>query len=283
MLRSCYSTTCYFFKPGGTPLPIRWYFVDDAAPWLPFPTVFNSNNWAERSLIGADQAGELTGVSRPYQKGQAPGGPLSFYPCGDADDFMGNGEPASGSDRAWVLPSCCTTFKFLINNAVAFIDSYQASFNGVALPYIYDGAFQSQEFAIVEVSNWYSAFNFPDSGWELDLFSGSVPDDADNLSDFALLTNPSETTGNCVFNQDGYIYEDPLIVSMDADFLPVTFEGSDLIGTYPIYANGWVVSDNLGGVLAWAYFALGPIPIEFTSDSDTLSLTLTMGCFYAFT
>lgn len=59
------------FQEGGPEVPVRWYFCDDNAPLLPFPTRFASGNWS-REKTGWKGVGEVEGAKRSYVKGERP-------------------------------------------------------------------------------------------------------------------------------------------------------------------------------------------------------------------
>lgn len=70
---------------------VVWSFVDEATPFIPYPTVFNSRTWDDDFWRGTDR-GEVPGATRAYYKGT----PLGLYPpvavpCGTADQFL-NGQ-----------------------------------------------------------------------------------------------------------------------------------------------------------------------------------------------
>lgn len=87
-LRSAYETDCFFAEGQTTPSRIRWYFVDQATPSLPFPTIFTSNEWLDEPE--GDQAlGEVPGAPRTWVDGTPPFPVAGGTPCGTANDFAG--------------------------------------------------------------------------------------------------------------------------------------------------------------------------------------------------
>ena len=91
-LRSCYEVDCVFYE-GQPPGRIRYYFVDEATPFLPVPCVFKPSDW-DNVPEGLFPVGEVPGADRTWVNGLPPypvagTGP----PCGSALDFQGLGTP----------------------------------------------------------------------------------------------------------------------------------------------------------------------------------------------
>lgn len=108
-LRSCYSTDCQWTEDGVTGT-IVWYFCENGAAALPFPTVFNSKNWDERQ-VGWSGVGEVYLADRPYRDGSVVGdAPGTGPPCGTADQWL-NGQPTVWPEVTPVnelgTPICC--------------------------------------------------------------------------------------------------------------------------------------------------------------------------------
>jgi hypothetical protein len=86
-LRSCYETDCVFYSDSPLTARIRWYFVPEGTPLLPFGTAFTSNAWLDEPE-GDQDIGEVPGADRTWVDGSPPypvdnAGP----PCGTADQF----------------------------------------------------------------------------------------------------------------------------------------------------------------------------------------------------
>ena len=85
-LRSCYETDCRFFRDDPRPSRIRWFFVPEDTPYLPFGTIFDSNEWLDVPE-GDIELGEVPGAVRTWVDGSAPYPVLGLQPCGTADQF----------------------------------------------------------------------------------------------------------------------------------------------------------------------------------------------------
>jgi hypothetical protein len=72
LLRSCYTTAARFFSEDPeTQVMIRWFFCDEDAKALPYPTSFNSSNWDSVKGIDPD-VGELRSVKKKWVDGSPP-------------------------------------------------------------------------------------------------------------------------------------------------------------------------------------------------------------------
>jgi hypothetical protein len=83
-----------FDRAGELIIPVRWYFVPDDTPFLPFPHLFGSNNYQTQGIIDLGP-GERWDSPRFYSKG-APPGPLlpTTEFCGPLD-WWANGVPST--------------------------------------------------------------------------------------------------------------------------------------------------------------------------------------------
>jgi len=86
-LRSCYETDCVYYRDSPVTARIRWFFVPEGTPVLPFGTAFTSNEWIDEPE-GDQEIGEVPGAARTWVDGSPPfpvdnAGP----PCGTADQF----------------------------------------------------------------------------------------------------------------------------------------------------------------------------------------------------
>lgn len=79
MLRSCYTSKVRFFTNSALEVDIRWFFCDDAAPSLPYETVFNSRNWDSVEDSKAD-IGEIRKVANWVDGSPPPYGPVGDLP-----------------------------------------------------------------------------------------------------------------------------------------------------------------------------------------------------------
>lgn len=73
-LRSCYSTSAVLTE-GAEPVPIIWYWADEAAKLLPHKSAVTSLNWMDASERGIGTIGEVAGSPRPWRNGSMPGRP----------------------------------------------------------------------------------------------------------------------------------------------------------------------------------------------------------------
>lgn len=111
-LRSCYETEVQFYSNDPRTATIRWYFVPEGTPYLPYPTVFSSRVWDEDHL-GWDGVGEVYGAIRTYDKGGSP--PLvaqaGQLPCGSPQQWA-QGQPNAPTTPVRLdangNPLCCS-------------------------------------------------------------------------------------------------------------------------------------------------------------------------------
>jgi microcystin-dependent protein len=79
-----------FYTNDSRSATIRWYFVPEGTPHVPYPNAFMSRIWDE-DHIGWDGLGEVYGATRTYDKGGSP--PIvalpGAVPCGTADQWGG--------------------------------------------------------------------------------------------------------------------------------------------------------------------------------------------------
>jgi hypothetical protein len=101
-LRSCYTTVCNF-GPGYEAVPIQWYFVDEAAPWIPGETVFRSIQWTDRETDDLSGLGEVWPAARPWAAGNEPWQAVPCTYMGPADWWV-NGVPAGTPPRPPRVP-----------------------------------------------------------------------------------------------------------------------------------------------------------------------------------
>lgn len=101
LLRRCYRTKARF-RAGELPVPIRWYWCDEGALLLPFPTVFNSNAWrADKDSLPA--IGEI--VARPvYVDGENKLGLAGICHKGAEKVYL---EGIDSSSPIIPTPVCC--------------------------------------------------------------------------------------------------------------------------------------------------------------------------------
>jgi hypothetical protein len=113
-IRSAYDVDMVF-EVGADPVRVRWYFPDDAQPFMPPGNVFVSDNWVSRESV-AGEIGEQPGT-RPWSNGKNE----KLYPvqtvdgCGTDAAFLGglSGGQTTGPWTGNVLgccslvPSCC--------------------------------------------------------------------------------------------------------------------------------------------------------------------------------
>jgi hypothetical protein len=85
-LRSCYETDCRFFRDDPRPSRIRWFFVPEDTPYLPFGTIFDSNEWLDVPE-GDIELGEVPGAPRTWADGTPPFPVSGLRPCGTAEQF----------------------------------------------------------------------------------------------------------------------------------------------------------------------------------------------------
>jgi hypothetical protein len=108
-LRSCYRTRANF-GPDFQSVEIKWYFVDNRTPFLPFPNVFTSLNWTDRGEnVEPTNRGEIWAALRPYYAGSKVGDGPGLVPCGPPDWWINGvpaGTPAAILDAAGT-PLCC--------------------------------------------------------------------------------------------------------------------------------------------------------------------------------
>jgi hypothetical protein len=104
--RSCYSTLMRF-EVGGEPVPIRWFFVPEGKPMLPFGHTFFSRNWEDEAKLFGDrgEVGEVRGAPRRWSVGR-PGADFGYrHPDGPRAYYVG-GPPTPG----WTpIPMAITT------------------------------------------------------------------------------------------------------------------------------------------------------------------------------
>jgi len=85
------------FFPGVGDVPVRYFFTDK--PYLPFPSVYGSNNWIRDLPVDADgeddEAGERWTVPRPWRNGAPPLECDCTYPQGSLDAWMGLSDSTS--------------------------------------------------------------------------------------------------------------------------------------------------------------------------------------------
>jgi hypothetical protein len=93
MLRSCYETDMRFVAGDPRSIRVRWYFVDELTPFLPFETAFYSHNWDSDPKGWNDELGEVVGATRTYADGAPEGNAPGLVVCGTADQFA-NGLPS---------------------------------------------------------------------------------------------------------------------------------------------------------------------------------------------
>lgn len=81
--------------------PVRWYKTDK--PYIPFPNVYNSKDWAPTPRDDEDdgQAGEINGEAHRYRKGDPP-------PCPNPGTFKGDAAAWAGAiDGKPRFTPCC--------------------------------------------------------------------------------------------------------------------------------------------------------------------------------
>jgi hypothetical protein len=108
-LRSCYETDCDFFQDGSGPTRLRWYFVPEGTPYLPFGTIFTSNEWLDQPE-GDQDLGEVPGADRTWVDGTAPYPVRGERPCGTAEQFArGDARPTTPALNVYGGLACCPT------------------------------------------------------------------------------------------------------------------------------------------------------------------------------
>jgi hypothetical protein len=88
---------------------VRWFFVEEGSPLLPFPTVFNSKNWSDDGDI-ASPLGEVPSSIREWSDGAPPWIFWADRPCGQAQRFLEGQSYATREDFSplnWGIPPCC--------------------------------------------------------------------------------------------------------------------------------------------------------------------------------
>lgn len=118
-LRSCYETDARPFRDDETVIRLRWYFVPDGTPQLPFGTIFTSLAWLDEPE-GDSEIGEVPGADRQWTNGDIPSPALpGDHPCGTADDFAQGGLIGNAGILTAGLgtPICCFTPAELANPA----------------------------------------------------------------------------------------------------------------------------------------------------------------------
>jgi len=89
MLRSCYRTLMRLARTGmERELEVRWFFLPDDSPVLPFPTRFGSRNWDGIGELGDRELGEVSGAERVWVNGSDFAGEIGMPILGTAEDFM---------------------------------------------------------------------------------------------------------------------------------------------------------------------------------------------------
>jgi hypothetical protein len=99
-VRSCYGTTCRFFKDAPERLePIYWYFTDPAALELGVPNVIASRNWLD-ATEPEWPVGELRSAPRVWFNGRMPRRPAGLAFDGLAADFAAGADFSAGRTLA---------------------------------------------------------------------------------------------------------------------------------------------------------------------------------------
>jgi hypothetical protein len=109
LIRSCYTVNMSFFKNRPDIITrVQWYFANDTASELPFPTRFGSGNWASQKYRWPGP-GEVLPRQRRWYSGAANPNYLGLEPCGTDDQFL-NGTtypPAPFPRYPDGVPTCC--------------------------------------------------------------------------------------------------------------------------------------------------------------------------------
>jgi hypothetical protein len=107
VMRSCYTSKMRFVE-GGPLVPIVWLKARASAPFLGFPTCFNSNNWSDQN-DPTYAIGEVT-PPRPWSNGSNFGAPDGSNTCGNDEDLEDGPSgpydpPRMVNQNGW--PMCC--------------------------------------------------------------------------------------------------------------------------------------------------------------------------------
>jgi len=109
LLRSCYTGSMSFWTGATGTFKVKWYFVDDTAPTMPFLHLYGSRNWDSQGLAMVGP-GEPQLTPQVYSKGAFPAPiPDPSHVCGP-DDWFANGVPVDSPSlqlNASQLPICC--------------------------------------------------------------------------------------------------------------------------------------------------------------------------------
>jgi hypothetical protein len=114
-----------FFKDGFTAVPIRWYFADAGAKFLPGPTLFASSRWASLKSGPWFGPGEVLGAPKTFDYGVNSSQKKGLKFCGQLSWYA---DGISVKDGIVPDPDCCPT----IPNVVVVSSSVQATGSSVA-------------------------------------------------------------------------------------------------------------------------------------------------------
>lgn len=89
MLRSCYETEMRLCADEAIPpVKVRWFFVPENAPTLPYLTPFNSLNWHSPKDGDIGPLGEVVGAERTWRDGSDINSRIGSPPRGTASQFL---------------------------------------------------------------------------------------------------------------------------------------------------------------------------------------------------
>lgn len=137
-----------FWRDPAAPLvTVRWYFVPESRPALPFDSVFTSRIW-EPYPVGWYELGEVEGDPRPWRDGSTVGDAPGVRACGTAEQWVaGDQAPtypmlvddlntplccfAAPPAAFNVITTCCPDL--LLPNVLNTADVFGAGRNGIAV------------------------------------------------------------------------------------------------------------------------------------------------------
>jgi len=273
MLRSCYSTDARFYNGDALVEDLEWFFVPHGTPFLTVPSVINTLNYLDKTerVDNPSFAGEVAGAARRYTKGSYNIAYTGLSAHGSAVDFAGNGtRPAAIANPSFGIAAVCgpPELEPILAGKYPVPGLFTRSDGGftvlVANQKSSTWGFDDLQFGL---NTWIS--NYP--LWQLDLWNTNPNPSGTNdfLTDFNLLTytgygpqvpGPQAIAPNLANTAQEY----------SAPGIHFEQTGANAPGAI-VGANGLVISDSAGFVLAW--YQWSPT-LFFHNVGDFLDFTL---------